>query len=737
MTDHKELDLAIATAPKRRSTHYANGTVRWGTVLRWPNKPKVGSKESGNYVFGTFEPTPELAHPNCKTQPCREIHRNKRGFVSRQVVALDADYLGSAGVAAEEFMARVESLGMEALVHTTFSSTPEAPRYRLLLPADRAMDATEYTRVATWLVRELGEELFDPTTVQPERYMYRPATKSLENFHSRHFPGFLVDVSDGLLKVSEAEVRRVNEDAERPAVDITNPPTEHEVLAARGFLDTAVRAMEHAEQRNNTLTKWLPTLFRFVLGECLEEDEVAERMREVADLVGIGDEYDSVAQSAWGYALNDGPDRPRDANPASVFPDLQTHELRPGFPAPSNEAPAVALARAGEVFQKWLSSAYDLDSLHAVLATAAVEQLDGDPLWLMVVSGPGNTKTETVASLAGIGALVESTVSSEGALLSGTSKRERSKDATGGLLRKLGSEGVLVIKDFTSILSMARETRATVLGAFREVYDGLWSRNLGTDGGRTLTWTGRLAFVGAVTSAWDQHHAVIAAMGDRFLLIRTDSGNNANRLTSGKQALANIGSEADMRKELAEAAAGVIAAMDRTPIELTEAEEDMILAAANLVTRARTAVERDYKGNPLEAHVPEAPTRMAKQLGQVVRGAVAIGLDRDDALRLAIRCARDSMPPTRLKLIDDLAAYAAQPVNELDGYTPVADIRKRVDLPKTTVDRELQALHLLGLVKVEEIESHYRGRDVTWWHYALAEGIDPSTLRDPVLTMLL
>lgn len=629
---------------------------------------------------------------------------------------------------------------MEALVHTTFSSTPEAPRYRLLLPADRAMDATEYTRVATWLVRELGEDLFDPTTVQPERYMYRPATKTLENFQSRHFSGFLVDVGDGLLKVSEAEVKRVNAEAERPAVDVTNPPTEHEVLAARGFLDTAVRAMEHAEQRNNTLTKWLPTLFRFVLGECLEEDEVAERMREVADLVGIGDEYDSVAQSAWGYALNDGPDRPRDANPASVFPDLQTHELRSGFPAPSGEAPAVALDRARSVFRRWLGSAYDLDSLHAVLATAAVEQLDGDPLWLMVVSGPGNTKTETVQSLAGIGALVESTISSEGALLSGTSKRERSKDATGGLLRKIGSDGVIVIKDVTSILSMARETRATVLGALREVYDGRWSRNLGTDGGRTLTWTGRLAFVGAVTSAWDEHHAVIAAMGDRFLLIRTDSSVTAERLTSGRQALANIGSETDMRKELAKAAADVIAAMDRTPVELTAAEEDTILRAADLVTRARTAVERDFKGQPLQAHALEAPTRMAKQLGQVLRGAVAIGLDRDEALRLAIRCARDSVPPTKLRLIDDLAAYAADPVHELEDlgpYTPVADIRKRVNLPRTTVDRQLQELHLLGIVRVVELDGEWRNKPVTWWHYALAEGIDPSTLRDPVLSALL
>jgi len=39
-----------------------------------------------------------------------------------------------------------------------------------------------------------------------------------------------------------------------------------------------------------------------------------------------------------------------------------------------------------------------------------------------------------------------------------------------------------------------------MLAALREVYDGRWERNVGTDGGQTLTWTGRIAVVGAVTT---------------------------------------------------------------------------------------------------------------------------------------------------------------------------------------------------------------------------------------------
>lgn len=367
--------------------------------------------------------------------------------------------------------------------------------------------------------------------------------------------------------------------------------------------------------------------------------------------------------------------------------------------------------------RRWLGGDYDLDALHVVVAAAAVEALDGDPLWLLVVSGSGNAKTETVQALAGAGATVTSTISSQGALLSATSRRERSKSATGGLLRKLGDRGVLVVKDVTSILSMSRDPRAEVLAALREVYDGAWSRNVGTDGGQTLEWRGRIAVVGAVTTAWDRAHGVVAAMGDRFVLVRLDS--TTGRQAAGRRAIGNTGRETTMRAELADAVGAVLEVVDPdTAPELDDAETDRLLAAADLVALARTAVESDHQGNPEYAHDPEMPTRFAKQLAQVVRGAVAIGIDRPVAMRLAIRCARDSMPPLRLAIIDDVAAHPEAATRE---------VRKRVDQPRNTVDRQLQALHMLRVLTLDEGESDGRG---TVWRYSLAPGIDPTAL-DP------
>jgi DNA-binding transcriptional ArsR family regulator len=385
------------------------------------------------------------------------------------------------------------------------------------------------------------------------------------------------------------------------------------------------------------------------------------------------------------------------------------------------------LDRLNATFTKWLGVDYDLGAIHLTLVAAAAIQLGGDPLWMMLVSGPGNAKTETVAALRDSGAHVVSTIASEGALLSGTSKGERAADATGGLLREIGESGVLVMKDFTSILSLSPNARPQVLAALREVYDGCWTRTIGADGGRTLEWSGRIAVIAAVTTAWDKAHAVVSEMGDRFVLLRMDS--TENRLTSGRQAIANTGSETAMRNELAAAVKNVMENIDTRTSPLDDQERETVLRAADLVTLARTAVWRDRQGNVIDAHAPEMPTRFAKQLSQVVRGGVAVGLTRPQAIRLAIRCARDSIPPLRLAILRDLA-------HNPDSMP--SQVRKRVDKPHNTVDRELQALHMLGLVMLDEQPYINRnGDERSRWRYSLAEGVDvgavfPDSSQDPL-----
>ena len=184
-------------------------------------------------------------------------------------------------------------------------------------------------------------------------------------------------------------------------------------------------------------------------------------------------------------------------------------------------------------------------------------------------------------------------------------------------------------------------------------------------------------------------------MGDRFVLVRIDS--TRGRRGSGLRAIGNTGDEVKMRKELAEVVGGLIAHASLKDTRLTDAETEKLVDAADIVTLCRTSVEFDHKGDVSTAHAPEMPTRFAKQLTQIIRGGVAIGLPRQQGMQLALRCARDSIPPLRLEILLDVAN---------SRNTKAGDIRKRIKKPWRSVRRQIDALTMLGaLVMDHETET--------------------------------
>src|SRR6516225_2737166 len=134
------------------------------------------------------------------------------------------------------------------------------------------------------------------------------------------------------------------------------------------------------------------------------------------------------------------------------------------------------LAQVEAIFARWIRDADRVPTRAVLAAYVANRKLGGDPVWLMLVGGSGVGKTERLTPLAVMpDVILESSISGPAALLSGTAKKERAKTASGGILRKLpNGEGVLLLKDFTSIIDMHRDSRAEVLAALREVYDGRW-----------------------------------------------------------------------------------------------------------------------------------------------------------------------------------------------------------------------------------------------------------------------
>jgi hypothetical protein len=144
----------------------------------------------------------------------------------------------------------------------------------------------------------------------------------------------------------------------------------------------------------------------------------------------------------------------------------------------------------------------------------------------VLVGPPASGKTEILHALGRLPDVYQAATLTKASLLSGSPKREHASGAKGGLLRELGDFGIVVLKDMGSILSMRPDAKAEILAALLEVFDGSWTRYVGTDGGRALSRSGKLGLLAGATPVIDRHRGVLAAMGERFTLCRlAESGD--------------------------------------------------------------------------------------------------------------------------------------------------------------------------------------------------------------------
>lgn len=371
---------------------------------------------------------------------------------------------------------------------------------------------------------------------------------------------------------------------------------------------------------------------------------------------------------------------------------------------PASEAPVTpgSLGDVISTFREWLHLP-DPGALEAVLATVAANRIaELDPLWLVVVGPSGGGKTETLAAVTGLADVYSIGTLTEAALLSGTSKREKAANAKGGLLRELGDFGILMLKDFGSVLSMHRDARAAVLAALREIFDGSWTRLVGTDGGQALHWNGKVGLVAGATPAIDQHHAVLAQLGERFLFHRLAVADAA---TQARRSLRHQGREREMRKALREAVLGLFAGLEGAEAAgRAEADEDRLVALSTLVARARSPVVRDSYRRELEL-VPdaEAPGRLIGALGRLLTGLRLIGADEAEAWRVAVKTGFDSMPASRRRALEFLIASG-----EVMSTTEVA---VALGLPNPSVHRVLEELAAHDVLKRE---SQGQGKPDLW-----------------------
>jgi hypothetical protein len=227
------------------------------------------------------------------------------------------------------------------------------------------------------------------------------------------------------------------------------------------------------------------------------------------------------------------------------------------------------------------------------------------------------------------------------------------------------------------------------------IYDGRFKRDLGTDGGETFEWEGRIGFIAGVTDLVESHHKIMSALGPRFMRYNfqiDEKDRDAHAAKSQK----NSKTKGQVKHVLAEAVLQYMSPRLPPAAELYTPEVSiehlrMIRTAADFTARARSHVERDNYKRDIEyfSRQPELPPRITDQCTWLYQGAIAIGVYPRYAWAMARKVAQDSIPLVRRQMIDCL----------LEGKETLSQIRKATFLPDPTARRALEDLECHGITQ--------------------------------------
>lgn len=244
-----------------------------------------------------------------------------------------------------------------------------------------------------------------------------------------------------------------------------------------------------------------------------------------------------------------------------------------------------------------------------ITATVIANRLSLDPVWLLMVAGSGTGKTE----LSNITQGLEFTHSISDLTTNTFASGLRSKGEETSLLPKLNN-GIMVFKDFTSVLSKHSDERRAIMGQLREIYDGRYVKRTGN--GEDIVWNGKIGAIAGSTEIVYKYLEDLSAMGDRFIMYSVDS---PDRKAITRRSMRNTYNMELMRERMEKAFTSyvmyVLENANRDEVRLTEDVEDKIIEIADFASISRSGLSvNDHTGEIDFIPAPEVGTRIAKQL---------------------------------------------------------------------------------------------------------------------------
>jgi len=374
-----------------------------------------------------------------------------------------------------------------------------------------------------------------------------------------------------------------------------------------------------------------------------------------------------------------------------------------------------------KTFEKFLM-VEDKDFIRLTYATIIGNQMPSQrPIWLMLVAPSSSGKTTALNAFNGLklknpvsGEIIEPTHNisdlTENSFASGMNRGDKQTS----LLHKIPYGGVMVFKDFTSMISKNEQTRMTIMGQLREIYDGAYTKRTGN--GEDVLWSGKIGAIAGVTESIFQHMESMSAMGDRFVLYQVVQPDRVavtkfkiSQINTGITEYSIMPKLKEMTQEYLQRAFNAMSDSDKVDIKLSDKQIDEIVSVADFCTMVRSGLIMDnFRGRILFVPTPEMPMRMFEQMYAIAISFMFMRrLDEPDCsnempkedLTVIYKIAFDSIPVVRRIALQYLTLY--------DGGVTTAALARKINYESEVVAGWLTQLNSLGIVR--RVKQHNGG----------------------------
>tara|TARA_R110002020_G_scaffold2230_3_gene10413 strand:+ start:23849 stop:25966 length:2118 start_codon:yes stop_codon:yes gene_type:complete len=393
--------------------------------------------------------------------------------------------------------------------------------------------------------------------------------------------------------------------------------------------------------------------------------------------------------------------RKRDLPPAGSDGD-SSQESEEERPSEWEEPPT--LKELQGVFLKWLFLD-NTDAVETMIAVHMSQIIDGPPIWMFLVAPPGGAKTEIIGSLSLCDQTYMTSSLTPHALISGANFKNMPDPS---LIPRLDGR-VMIVKDFTSILSMRDADKDEIFGILRDAYDGRCGKVFGT--GVERNYKSRFTVMAAVTPRIYDLSSQHQSLGERFL--KFSSGHNLEHQSERdiiRRAIDNINRETEMKWQLAD----VVRAFVNERLEWAESLDlgkypsidpdfkDKLIYLGMFGARLRGTVSRDTYRHDIMTSRPSAEvgSRLGIQLAKFVKALALVHRKKKCGLeeyRIVKKVVLDTIP----QRIEDMVRTLVINCPSNGGSLTTQQLAKITRYPLATVSRLLQDLHVLDIVKRE------------------------------------